>query len=91
MALIPLLKMQNLEEKECHGTCVAVILALSLVSIYTYYQSGHIDFTGALPYIPYGVIGAFIGAFLMKKISTNLLRYLFAVLMLIFGVRLLMR
>ncbi len=88
MALVPLLKKQGLEDKVCHGSSVAVIFCISLITLYSYYSSGNLDITANLPYIPYSIAGAVVGSILLKKIPLPALRRIFGVMMLIFGVRL---
>ena len=45
----------------------------------------------ALPYLLWGLLGSAIGVVLMKKLSGNMLRKIFALMMLWAGIRLIIR
>lgn len=91
MLAVPLLKKLGLETKESHATSIAVILPLSLFSCILYLTSGRVTLGDALPYIPFGIIGALIGAWLMPRISTILLRRIFGGFMIWAAIRLLLK
>ena len=85
IAAVPLLRAGGLEQKKAHATSLAVISAVS------YLWSGAASFSEALPYLPGGFLGACAGALLMKKLSSNLLRRGFGALLIVAGIRLLLR
>lgn len=91
MVTVPLLKKMGLEQKSAQQNAIAVILPITLLSSIIYLARSYVAFSDPLPYIPGGLIGAFIGTYLMKKISNKLLRYIFAAFMLYAGVRLLIK
>ena len=91
MLAVPLLKKSGLTTKESHSNAVGVILPLSIFSAILYLSSGRVDIMDSVPYIPGGLIGALIGTKLLKKISANLLKKLFAAFMIWAGIRLLMK
>lgn len=88
MVCVPILqKALNLTSKESHATAIAVIFPLSLVSASIYIYNGTVK---SLPLITIGlgvVVGGIIGAYLLKFMPTKILRIVFAVIMLISGVR----
>ncbi len=84
---VPCLQKSGIDAKKSHATSVAIIFILSLVTAIVYLLNEKIDFTEAMNYIPYGIIGAIIGAFLLKKISNTFLKKLFAVIILISAIR----
>ena len=87
----PLLKAGGLPEKKAHATSLAVILPLAAVSAAFYLLDGALSFREAVPYLPGGFLGACAGALLMKRIPSGVLRRVFGALLLIAGVRLLLR
>jgi uncharacterized membrane protein YfcA len=91
MVLVPLMKKVGFEPKVAHATSIAIILPLSAFSAFLYLRAGRVTFQNALPYIPAGLIGAFLGAKLLSKLPDAILRKVFAAFMIFSGVRLLMR
>lgn len=91
VAAVPLLESDNLPPKESHATSVALIFTLSLATTISYYLSGNLDFSMAWSYIPYGAVGAIIGAVLLKKMPNSLLRRIFGVIILFAALRILVK
>ena len=56
-----------------------------------YFKGGSLDFSQAVKFIPLGIVGAAVGAMLMKKLSNSLLKRIFGALMIIAGVRIFMK
>lgn len=90
MLAVPTLKTQ-IEPQKAHATTVAIILPMCLVSSIWYLVAGRVTIKDALPYAPYGVIGAVIGAFLLTKMKAKWLKIIFSLLMIWAGVRMIMR
>lgn len=90
MILVPFLSMLiNYETKEAHATAILVILPLSILSGLLYSVFGQTDFSKLLP-VSIGVtIGGVVGAFLLKKIKSKWITYIFSAVMLIAGVKML--
>ena len=91
VAAVPMLEGAGLEAKKSHATSVALIFVLSIATAISYLMGDKLDFAMALKYIPYGVIGAAIGAVLLKKTPNSLLRRVFGVIILIAAVRILVK
>ena len=92
MIVVPVMTLiMKIEQKVAHATAIAVILPISLISAVTYFISGTGgDFWSPLISTSIGVIvGGIIGAKILKKIDNKLLVKLFAVVMLIAGVKML--
>ncbi len=89
MITVPLLKKIGFSQKRAQENAIAVILPITLLSSIVYLLSSYVSITDPLPYIPGGILGAFIGTKFMKKLSGKTLRYIFAAFMLYAGVRLL--
>ncbi len=66
------------------ATLIAVILPLSLISVFTYGEAASLK--DSAPYIIPGIIGGIIGAVLLDKINVNLLKRLFAIMVLWAGI-----
>lgn len=89
MLLVPLLVyMAKLPEKQAHATAIPIILPISIASGITYIIKGVFDLNAFIP-ISIGVVaGGIAGALLLKKLPPFVTGVVFAVLMIISGVRL---
>ncbi len=90
MLVVPTLKTQ-IQAQKAHATTVAIIFPMCLVSSIWYLAAGRVTVSDALPYAPYGVVGAAIGAFLLTKLNGKWLRIIFSAIMLWAGIRMIMR
>ncbi len=91
MIVVPMLTLLcALKEKEAHATAIAIILPITLISGIIQIISGNYDLNVGIPTLIGSVIGGAIGGILLKKISGKWLVKIFAVIMLIAGVKLLM-
>ncbi len=75
------------DPKDIFATAVLSVLPMSIVSTYFYYRGGGISITDYAPYYASALFGGILGAVLLDKISTALLKTIFAVLMLWAGFR----
>lgn len=91
MLIVPSLSSEGIEPNKAHAASVAIMLPLSVVSAILYISKGQVSAADAVPYIPGGVAGAFLGAFLLRKISPKLLKKLFGALAVYAGVRAFLR
>ena len=82
---------QGLEPRRAHATSIAIILPLSLISLIVYWLNGNLPLTQSLPFFVPALLGSAAGAALLKKIPVQLLKLVFAGLILYSGIRLLMR
>ena len=85
---VALLQKQGLEPRRAHATSIAIILPLSLISLIVYWLNGNLPLTQSLPFFVPALLGS---AALLKKIPVQLLKLIFAGLILYSGIRLLMR
>lgn len=88
---VPMLYKSGIETKKAHATSIALILPLSIVSSIFYIINGNVEIGSALSFIPAGLAGALIGAFLLKKISSVWLKRIFGAFMIFSGVRMFLR
>lgn len=87
---VPCLEKSGAEPKKAHATSVALIFGLSVITAVAYLLGGRLDFGLAWRFIPYGLIGAVIGTFLLKKIPNSLLRRIFGIIIIAGAVRILL-
>ena len=88
---VPILRKSGMEDKKAHASSVAVILPISVFTLLLYLLNGRVEIADGLEYIPLGLLGALVGTKLMTKISSDWLRRIFGVLIIIAGVRFLLR
>ena len=79
--------MPDREPKDVFATAVLSILPMSAVSAYFYHRGGGALAMEYAPYYASALFGGLLGAVLLDKISTTLLKTVFAALMLIAGFR----
>ena len=91
VAAVPMLEGAGLEAKKSHATSVALIFVLSIATTISYLMGDRLNFGMALQYVPYGIMGAVIGAVLLKKTPNSLLRRIFGVIILVAAVRILVK
>ncbi len=87
LVALPAFQRLGLETVKSHASSLATTLFLSISSAVSYAMSGNIDFSQALKYIPFGIIGAIVGAKLLVKISVKLLKIIFSCLLVYAGFR----
>lgn len=88
---VPLLEKGGLEPQKSHATSIAVTLPLSIISAVLYYKNGILELSDALKYIPGGLAGAVCGGYVLKKIPDKFLKRLFGLILIISGLRLLIK
>lgn len=90
MVCVPfLIYAYKLKDKQAHATAIFVILATSIVSSVFYLINGYVQLKVNL-FAGLGVVvGGAIGALLLKKISNKILDFIFCIIMLIAGIKLL--
>jgi uncharacterized membrane protein YfcA len=91
MVIVPMLEKSGLEPPHAHATSIAVIVPLCMLSAVLYLYGNTLSFNDALPFLPAGFIGAFVGAKLLPHIPGNTLRRIFGAFMLYSSWRLLWR
>lgn len=91
MIAVPVLeKVMGLSEKEAHATAIFLIFPLSLISATVYVVNGFIN-SFPLLFVTIGVIlGGIFGAFILKFLPPKIVRIIFALIMLIGGIKLIL-
>lgn len=86
--LVPaLIHLLGTERRIAHGTSLAIILPTSLISVVIYSLSGAMPYEVSLYISIGGLLGGYIGARLLRKISVLWLKRLFSLLMIVAGIR----
>ena len=75
-------------QKVAHATAILVIFPITIISGLIYSVFGSFDYRVVLPSTLGVILGGVLGAICLKKLSNEVLRIIFSVVMLIFGVRL---
>lgn len=92
MIAVPILsKVLKLEQKVAHATAIAVILPITVISVIFYFVSGNdiIELSSVI-YTAVGVTaGGVLGALFLKNINNSFLCRLFAIIMMVAGVKML--
>ena len=83
-------KYAHLDAKKSHATAVAVILPVSVVSAAIYLFKADILLKSILLASAGGVTGSILGAFLLNKVSDNIIHKIFGFFMIISAVRMIM-
>ena len=81
----------ELKNKTAHATSVAVMATFSLFSFIGYYLNGYFNFQKSIWFLPSGIVGAIVGAFILKKIKIKTLKQIFGILILLSSIRLLLK
>lgn len=76
-------KFLKIEEHKAHATAIAIILPLSILSMFIYLKYSSIDLKTTLSVSIGGMIGGFLGAKFLKKIPSKWLHKIFGVFMLL--------
>ncbi|MCI8732901.1 MAG: sulfite exporter TauE/SafE family protein [Clostridia bacterium] len=77
------------DDRHSHATAIAVILPLCLVSTVVYALRGSFQWAVVLPTVIGVIIGGVLGAMLLKRLSNDIISFLFYGLMLFCGIKML--
>lgn len=91
MICVPLLTdILGLPEKKGHATAILIMLPLCIASFVVYLLRGNIDIPLSINVGIGFVIGGIIGAIILKNINSKVLKLIFAIVILVSGVKLLL-
>ncbi|MEW9670794.1 sulfite exporter TauE/SafE family protein [Ammoniphilus sp. 3BR4] len=86
--LVPaLIHLLGIDRRIAHGTSLAIILPTSIISIVIYSMSGALPYEVSLYISIGGLVGGYVGARLLRRISVLWLKRLFSLLMILAGIR----
>ena len=90
MICVPLLLMLGLDNRHAQATAIMVMLPISIASGVVYYTNGNLDWN-IIVFVGVGsVLGGVLGALLLKKLSNLTLQYIFALVILFAGIKMIM-
>ena len=69
LVAVPFLKSLGLSQRKAHANAVAVIFPIAVLSAVLYVLRGYVTVSDAMPYIPLGVLGSLIGAFILHQLG----------------------
>ena len=88
MVFLPILsRFGTLEQRRLYATCVGVIFPVCAVSAAMYLWRGGMNWASALPYLAGGLAGGWLGGKLYGRVSTAVLKWLFAGFLFYAGVK----
>ncbi|MCL2540224.1 MAG: sulfite exporter TauE/SafE family protein [Firmicutes bacterium] len=87
MICVPLLLLIGLSTKRAHATAMLVILPVSIASGIIYITKGFFDLNTMLYVLAGCIAGGIIGAVLLKKLNVLVTQYLFALVVIAAGIR----
>lgn len=91
MIVVPaLIHIFNLEDAKARATSVFAILPMVITSGFFYYKNNYMDWNIGIKCAIGGIIGGFIGAKLLKRLSSKILRILFIIFLIYTSIRLVM-
>ena len=86
--LVPaMIYMLHTERRLAHGTALLIIFPTSIVSTFVYLQNGSVDLQLAWQLAIGGVVGSYIGAKALRRISMKWVKRIFAIVMIVAGIR----
>lgn len=88
---VPLLKYLGLDQKKAQATSISITAVLSVASLAVYFLRGSVSLASTLKYIPFGLLGALVGSQILKKIKPDALKVMFAIVLIITGLRLIFK
>lgn len=88
MIIVPsLIYLFHLEDKKARATCIFAILPMVITSGIFYYNNNYIDWKLGFLCAIGGIIGGYIGAKLLKKLPTKVLKMAFTVFLIYVSIK----
>ncbi len=87
--MVPLLiTFAGMDQRRASATSLAAIIPAAIAGSITYFANGQIDLLAALFVAIGGIVGSWIGAWLLRRLSLGWLRWLFIALLIVVAIRL---
>jgi len=88
MIVVPaLVYVFELDEAKARATCIFAILPMVIVSGFFYYNNNYLDWSIGIKCAIGGIIGGFIGAKLLKKLSAKVLKIVFIIFLIYVSIK----
>lgn len=84
---VPMFIKENKSQNAAHANSIALMMLLTIISSVIYIYNGNVSLSDVFSFIPLGLIGSLIGALLMPKIPSKLLKKIFSLFMIWAGIR----
>lgn len=81
----------GIEDYKAHATAISIILPLSIISSFIYFKKDIIQYKIALIVTLGGIFGSFIGAKILNKVPTSILRKVFGSTIIITALRMIFK
>ena len=92
MIVVPaLIHIFNLEDSKARATSIFAILPMVITSGIFYYKNNYIDWNIGIKCAIGGIVGGFIGAKLLKRLSTKVLRILFIIFLIYTSIKIILQ
>ena len=89
--LVPFLEKKfEIEERKSHATAISVILPISIVSSFIYFKNVDVDWKNLLLVIIGSIVGGYVGAKILNKISGGFIHLIFGITMVVAATRMIM-
>lgn len=86
--LVPcLVFLMGIEDHKAHATAISIILPLSIISSIIYFKYNVTDLALTLKVVAGSILGAIVGSCLLNRVSINVLRKIFGIVMIIAAIR----
>jgi uncharacterized membrane protein YfcA len=91
IVIVPVLVyMLAMNQKTAQGTTLFMfILPVGFLGVYNYYKAGHVDFKTALIMASTFIVGSYLGSKTAITIDTKLVKQIFAVVIILIGIKML--
>lgn len=89
--VITILSKLGLSPKKAHATSICIILPICIFSAFLYIYKQRVKIIDAIEYIPGGVLGSIIGAFILSKIDSKILKKIFGIFVIWAALQLLLK
>ena len=90
-AAVPILEYGGGDARKSHAMSAAIMLFISIVSAAGNAFLGHFPINDVKQLLPAGILGAGVGAVLLRKVDNDILRRIFGALLIFSGGRMLIR
>ena len=83
-------KFLKIEPHKAHATAIAIILPLSILSMFIYLNKGNLEWFNIVLISVGGMVGGFVGSKLLNKISDKWLHKIFGFFMIVAAVKMIL-
>ncbi len=89
MICVPLLLLLGLNNQRAQATAILIMLPISIASAIVYYTQGFVEWDCVLFVATGSIVGGAIGACLLKILPNKALKFVFAVVVILAGIKML--